>query len=221
VPTPVIIRSLSRRRPRDKEESSKDNLHPLCNGNGPRKKTATGSAKFVADLEFADKAEVSPRKKRRGATITKAVGKKDAVGKCAQDLEGVHAVEKDAGSEVSELTSRDDGSANKHSQKVSTSKAPSNASLQLQQRRLSPWKARLSELADYRKTHGHCNVPKNDSENVKLASWVATQRKQYKSHLGGRTAYITLSRIQELEDFGFEWGAARDYLLYEDKRVSA
>jgi hypothetical protein len=28
----------------------------------------------------------------------------------------------------------------------------------------------LSELADYRKIHGHCNVPRNNSENAKLAN---------------------------------------------------
>ena len=29
---------------------------------------------------------------------------------------------------------------------------------------------RLSELADYRKVHGHCNVPYRYSENIKLAT---------------------------------------------------
>jgi hypothetical protein len=33
----------------------------------------------------------------------------------------------------------------------------------------SAWEDRLSELADYRKIHGHCNVP-GYSENTKLAS---------------------------------------------------
>jgi hypothetical protein len=31
---------------------------------------------------------------------------------------------------------------------------------------------RLSELADYRKIHGHCNVPAKYSENTKLGNWV-------------------------------------------------
>jgi hypothetical protein len=33
----------------------------------------------------------------------------------------------------------------------------------------------LSELVDYRKIHGHCNVPRN-SKNIKLAMWVKKQR---------------------------------------------
>jgi hypothetical protein len=58
------------------------------------------------------------------------------------------------------------------------------------------WKDHLSELADYRKIHGHCNVPRNYSENAKLAAWVAKQRKQYKFHLEGEKSRMTLSRIQ-------------------------
>jgi hypothetical protein len=69
----------------------------------------------------------------------------------------------------------------------------------------TPWGDRLSELAGYRKIHGHCNVPKNYSENSKLAHWVVTQRTQYRLHLAGKTTWMTLSRIQELDSMGFEW----------------
>ena len=44
------------------------------------------------------------------------------------------------------------------------------------------WEDRLSELADYRKIYGHCNVPQYYSENKKLGCWVQTQRTQYKLH---------------------------------------
>jgi hypothetical protein len=37
---------------------------------------------------------------------------------------------------------------------------------------------RLSELADYRKIHGHCNVPRNNSENTKLANGSQQRRLQ-------------------------------------------
>jgi hypothetical protein len=43
------------------------------------------------------------------------------------------------------------------------------------------WEVRFSELADYSKIHGHCNVPKKYSENTQLANWVGPQRGQYKS----------------------------------------
>jgi hypothetical protein len=68
------------------------------------------------------------------------------------------------------------------------------------------WEDRLSELADYRKIHGHCNVPKSASENPKLGIWVGNQRKQYRLHLEGKISSMTLSRIQELEGLVFEGG---------------
>jgi hypothetical protein len=63
----------------------------------------------------------------------------------------------------------------------------------------------LSELADYRKTNGHCNIPQRNSGNTKLAYWVGTQRNNYRLHREGKASYMTLSRIQELESMGFEW----------------
>jgi hypothetical protein len=71
------------------------------------------------------------------------------------------------------------------------------------------WEGRLSELARYRKKHGHCNVSKNSSENAQLGEWVATQRYQYRLHLKGETSLITLPRIQALESVGFEWKPGR------------
>jgi hypothetical protein len=76
----------------------------------------------------------------------------------------------------------------------------------------------LSELAEYCKIHGHCNVPHGYSENTKLASWVRTQKRQYKLHLDGKASFMTLSRIQVLKSFGFEWNCydvAREHRLSE------
>jgi hypothetical protein len=74
---------------------------------------------------------------------------------------------------------------------------------------VTTWEDRLSELAEYRKTQGHCNVSKNYSENSKLATWVTTQRSQYRWHVEGKTSPMTLSRIMELEKLGFEWKPSR------------
>jgi hypothetical protein len=41
---------------------------------------------------------------------------------------------------------------------------------------VSAWEDRLIELCYHREIHGHCNVPRNSSENSKLAKWVGTQR---------------------------------------------
>jgi hypothetical protein len=70
------------------------------------------------------------------------------------------------------------------------------------------WEGRLSELADYRKIHGHCNIPSNNSENTKLCQWVQTQKTEYRLHLEGRPSSMTLSRIQALEGLGFEWDSS-------------
>jgi hypothetical protein len=102
----------------------------------------------------------------------------------------------------SEETSRYDGS-NNYSQKLSTSKPPSAS----RQRRVTIWEDRLSELADYRKIQGHCNVPKIYKENwakygsiPKGALQVAPRRKEI---------VMTFPRIQELESLGFEWNSHR------------
>jgi hypothetical protein len=67
------------------------------------------------------------------------------------------------------------------------------------------WEERLSELADYRKIYGHCNVPRRNNEKTKLANWVQTQRSQYKMQQEGKKSFMTLSRIQALESLDFEW----------------
>jgi hypothetical protein len=69
------------------------------------------------------------------------------------------------------------------------------------------WEDRLSELADYRKIYGHCNVPrpKSSSENTKLFHWVTTQRSQYSLHVKGKKSPMTTLRIHALESLGFKW----------------
>jgi hypothetical protein len=77
---------------------------------------------------------------------------------------------------------------------------------------------RMSDLAEYRKIYGHCNVPYNYSENAKLAIWVNKQRGNYKLYRDGKTSHMTALRVQELERLGFEWnclGATREERLSE------
>jgi hypothetical protein len=77
---------------------------------------------------------------------------------------------------------------------------------------------RMSDLAEYRKIYGHCNVPYNYSENAKLAIWVNKQRGNYKLYRDGKKSHMTALRVQELESLGFEWnclGAAREDRLSE------
>jgi hypothetical protein len=55
------------------------------------------------------------------------------------------------------------------------------------------WEDRLSELADYRVVHGHCNVPQRYKENAMLATRVTTQRRNYRLKLEGKPFPITPS----------------------------
>ena len=58
-------------------------------------------------------------------------------------------------------------------------------------------------LAEFRKAHGHCNVPKRWSENPKLANWVYTQR-QYR-----KKGKLNRSRTKRLDKIGFQWNIER------------
>jgi hypothetical protein len=71
------------------------------------------------------------------------------------------------------------------------------------------WDDRLSELVDYRKNNGHCNVPWCYSENIQLGQWVGTQRKEYRLHQEGKKSLMTPFRIQTLKSLDFEWDSHR------------
>jgi hypothetical protein len=70
---------------------------------------------------------------------------------------------------------------------------------------VAAWKDRLSELADYRKIHGHCNVTKRYSEKSQLGQWVVKQRRRYNEHVKGKPSSMTTFQIQALESLGIEW----------------
>ena len=55
------------------------------------------------------------------------------------------------------------------------------------------------ELCKFKDKQGHCNVPTGYPENPRLATWVTTQRGDYKD---GR---IASHRRERLEKIGFEW----------------
>lgn len=67
------------------------------------------------------------------------------------------------------------------------------------------WERRIEELREYKKVHGHVSVPTSYKENMKLATWVKQQRRQYKLFCQGRPSNITLERIDQLQSMGFEW----------------
>lgn len=61
------------------------------------------------------------------------------------------------------------------------------------------WENMFSGLVEFKKVHGHCNVPFNWPKNPRLALWVSTQRHLKKAHK------LNQERIRKLEDLGFIW----------------
>lgn len=78
------------------------------------------------------------------------------------------------------------------------------------------WNDRYEELLDFRKKHGHTNVPRRFSENPKLANWCQMQRSNYKSRMEkGNLNIISDERIKALEDIGFIWNL-EDFAWHEN-----
>ena len=62
------------------------------------------------------------------------------------------------------------------------------------------WEDKYNELVEYRKWHGHCNIPSVYlSQNPNLACWVATQRQKFKANK------LSSYRIDKLQRIGFAW----------------
>lgn len=61
------------------------------------------------------------------------------------------------------------------------------------------WNQMFAALVDYRRKHGHCNVPQTCSENASLGRWVSWQRYLRKSGKLGE------ARVHQLEEIGFAW----------------
>ena len=80
---------------------------------------------------------------------------------------------------------------------------PMKAEFQPKQSWSQSWEDRFQELVMYKETHGNCLVPYNYETNPKLATWVSTQRTQYRLLKNGQISSVTSSRIETLESIGF------------------
>jgi len=73
------------------------------------------------------------------------------------------------------------------------------------QRKLSreeQWDARFEDLAQYKKAHGHCRVPRTVPI---LGRWVKKQREQHKMKKDGHSTSLTDERLNRLNQLGFVW----------------
>jgi glutaredoxin len=71
--------------------------------------------------------------------------------------------------------------------------------------RADPWDLKFDELIDFKKEHGHFNVPRTFPENPVLAGWVKRQRYQYRLKNERKASAMTDRRVKTLERAGFVW----------------
>ena len=74
----------------------------------------------------------------------------------------------------------------------------------------STWNVRLNELREYKRQHGHTNVPRHYNVNLKLGRWVDTQRTSYRLLKLGKPSPLTQDRVDMLNDIGFEWNPSEN-----------
>lgn len=66
------------------------------------------------------------------------------------------------------------------------------------------WEDRFSELKDFKKMSGHCNVPKVYAKNPSLGYWVNEQRFQYRRRVKGQSSYLTDDKVKALNELEFK-----------------
>ncbi len=69
----------------------------------------------------------------------------------------------------------------------------------------SSWQEMFDILIEYKNRFGDCNVPQLWEENIQLATWVGTQRRQYLNNK------LENDRIKCLEDIGFMWALKEEF----------
>lgn len=74
----------------------------------------------------------------------------------------------------------------------------------------STWNVRMKELRQYKREHGHTNVPRHHSANLKLGRWVDTQRTSYRLLKLGKPSPLTQERVDVLNAIGFEWNPSEN-----------
>lgn len=73
------------------------------------------------------------------------------------------------------------------------------------------WDYFFNLLLDFKKTHGHCAVPRRWKADQPLASWVMRQRFQWKKMNEGSHSYLTEDRLQRLKDIEFVFHVDRKH----------
>lgn len=79
------------------------------------------------------------------------------------------------------------------------------------------WQSQYEKLKEYHQAHGNCNVPRNWSNDRSLGIWVFNQRRLYLQASKGNGT-MDLTRIQKLEEIGFEWVRKKSHKEETDRQ---
>ena len=66
------------------------------------------------------------------------------------------------------------------------------------------WEVRFQELVDYKRVHGHCNVPRDYKANPHLGTWIGLQRRTKQT--------MSEERRKRLNSIGFTWKFRKAYI---------
>ena len=67
------------------------------------------------------------------------------------------------------------------------------------------WEEKFTQLVEYHKSFGHCNVSGKQTEHRPLCIWVKCQRRQRKFMEKNQKSTMTQERIERLDALGFDW----------------
>ena len=72
------------------------------------------------------------------------------------------------------------------------------------------WDEQFSELQNYKKEWGHCNVPTSSAKNKSLSRWVVYQRDLFRLAEKGEKSSLTTEKRKRLESIGFQFVFSRE-----------
>ena len=79
------------------------------------------------------------------------------------------------------------------------------------------WERRFNELIEFKRQHGHCEVPQNYAENTSLGTWVNKQRMEQKNRTEGKNSSLNDSRLERLQSIGFRWAKRKGQASWNEK----
>jgi hypothetical protein len=85
------------------------------------------------------------------------------------------------------------------------------------QQALRTWYMRYGELHDYKRKYGDCSVPQKYARNPPLGTWVNKQRMEYKNLVEGEKHTLTETKLQKMEEIGFDWGKRKGEHSWEER----